>query len=980
MAKNLPATTYDEFLPRLKNLVEKFRRNLRAHCEAGYSEAQLRSDFLDDFWLALGWDLTNDLNLIGPHREVEIESPTMVATRRKKADYLFRADRIPRFTSEAKRPALEFSKLDVFQAKRYAWAKDLPLAVLTSFNETRFFLVGAEPDINQPRLGLCRSYRFDQLVEKAEEVWGVLSRSAVASGSIEAFIASESKGILSRGPRQAWLFRPDRNKALDASFLAFLDDARRRLAESLLAENPAAKLDADYQLNEAVQRILDRLVFLRICEDRDIDIGTILGTLLQTWENTAHKNKRVPEPLYAILVRHLRQLDHRQEPNTPFFNGQLFKPHFSENLKVGDTFLQWFLDKLTSDDSPYQFSAIPVDILGSVYERFLGKVIEIHNAKVALVDSPSARKAEGVFYTPVYVSHHIIERTVGALIQGKKPEELQKLRIIDPACGSGSFLIRAYERIIEHYLEFFTKHKKHRLIKQYCYVDSQKNLQLTTETKRVILSQNIFGVDLDQQAVEVTQLSLYLKLLEGETRHTLNQQKTLFDEKALKPLLPPLDANIRHGNSIIEPDSSLSTDIYFSHHPKDMRVLFNEIMTEGGFDAVVGNPPYIPIEKMSLEERAYYSKRYSCLERKYDTSVIFTLRGLELLKPSGLLGYISSVAWQTGENYGKLRKATLGNRGLVEIINLPFDTFADAYVDAGVFIISKEPQPHYGIYRFPKKERIVALNNAPLTQVPASLINEPDYRIVLDPIAHAILARAKKAGFAELGDLTDSTQGLAANRFSASAQRESANWFRFDAKANAYRYSLSLSQPALFTDMSSFLSLKRFYVATPKLLFRRLVNRQDRLDIAYTDIECVFKKDINPFVVTTTRVQPRYLLGVLNSKLISYLYVNTSSIAMKDDFRQTTLAELRRIPVPLPDADSKSGNAIQLKVEKNALKIEELTSRISGVREGSPAASTIRDALLSLESEIDNLVYGLFDLSPKEINVINEAYSKNGIS
>ena len=972
------ALSYEEFLARLNGLVEKFRHNLRGYSEPDYLEERLKGDFLSELWSALGWDLGNDLGLIGPHREVELESPAMVGNRRKKADYLFRADKVPRFICEAKKPAFEFTKRDVFQAKRYAWAKDLPLAILTRFTETRIYLVGAEPDLEQPDIGLCQTIRHDQLVANARFLWDSFSRPAVGAGSIDAYLEAHSRGIIAKGPRQAWLFRPDRTQALDGSFLAFLDDARRRLAESLLAENPKAGLKEETRLNEAVQRILDRLVFLRICEDRDIDIGTVLGTLLQTWENLARRQRHPPEPLYAILVRHFRYLDRRPPGTTPFFNGQLFKPHFSEELTVGDDFLRWFLDKLTSDDSPYLFSAIPVEVLGSIYERFLGKTIQFAGRKATLVDSPAVRKAEGAFYTPLYVVGHIVERTVGAALADKTPADVRKLRFLDPACGSGSFLIRVYERIIEHYLDYLLKHPKYSGRREMGYVDAQGNFQLNTATKRQILVDNIYGVDLDQQAVEVTHLSLYLKLLEGETRHSLNQQKDwqsagLGDEPPA--LLPPLDQNIKHGNSIMEVDASLRAEAYPIYHPSDFAVLFPSAMAAGGFDAIIGNPPYIPIETMDEEERAYYPRRYPSLSRKYDTSVIFTLRGMGLLKPEGLLGYISSVTWQTGENFAAMRRQVLGAGGLVEVVNLPFDTFPDAYVDAGIFVISKKARSHYGIFRFPKKTRIYALGEVALIKVPTSLIAAPDFRIVLDPVAYGILARARSADFAALGDLTDSTQGLAAGRFRTAPTKKGSGWVRFDPKAEVYRYVFHPSASAVYADMNEHVSLQHFYGAAPKLLIRRLINRQDRLDIAFTDAASVFKKDINPFVVTTTRVQPYYLLGVLNSKLLSYLYVNTSTIATKDDFRQTTLAELRRLPIPIPDLQTSEGRTLHDTIEANALKLEELTSKLDRYRADSPTAATLRAAIVSLEGQIDQLVCSAYSLTANERQALAKAYT-----
>jgi hypothetical protein len=975
MSLRTPATSYEECLREFEILANKYRLHARIVCAADYSERQLEEDFLGDFWMALGWDVKNDKNLIGPHREVQLESPMKDEAKHRRIDYLFRADKVKRFICEAKRPANGLKDKDVFQAKRYAWVKDVPLAILTCIAETKIFLVGGEPNLKQPDTGFCFSFRHDQLVQNARQIWDLLSRQAVGAGSVDAYIASQSPHIITLAPKQAWIFRPDRSQSLDAKFLALLDEARKRFAKSLIANNPKAHLDEDSRLNAAVQRIIDRLVFLRICEDRDIDIGTVLATLVQTWENKTHAKKN-KDPLYATLVRHFRYLNRNPASNAPYFNGQLFKDHFSEDLIVDDETMYWFLDRLTSDESPYLFSDIPAEILGSIYERFIGKVIEIGPDGIPdTKDSPSVRKAGGVFYTPGYVVEHLVEQTVGVMLKDKPLDQVRKLRFLDPACGSGSFLIRVYERIIEHYLtELQSLPTKNKVRRAMTYADRQGTLHLTTEVKKQILLDNIYGVDIDPQAIEVTQLSLYLTLLEGETRNTLHQQKEAVLEDNPTPILPTLTDNIQHGNTIVQNDPSLPVSEVTRLVVREMDAMFPDVMAAGGFDAEIGNPPYIPIEKMSEWERAYYLKRYPALQGKFDSSVIFILRGMELLRNHGRLGYISSVAWQTGENYGGVRKETLTNGGLVEVINLPFDTFPDAYVDVGLFVLCKQKQDSYGIYRFPQHTRISALGEICMRRVPSSLLCAPAYKIVLDPVAHGILNRVM-ASSATLGDLTDSTQGLAATRFTASSKKIGASWMRFDPKAEVHRYSF-VRHTNQYANMALFGSLRRFYSAQPKLLIRRLINRQDKLDIGYTDEECVFKKDINPFVVTTAQVSPYYLLGLMSSKLLSYLYVNTSAIATKDDFRQTTLAELRRIPIVFPDRSTKDGKAAYTTITKNAEAIETLTKQVRATSPDSSQIITLQGSIAAFERQIDVTVYRLYDLTDAEVIAVNAYYQK----
>ena len=989
----------------LNRLVAKFEKEFTAVTDPGYSEARLRQDYLDPFARALGWDLENHAGLVQHHREVEIESRTDIAGRAKRADYLFRTDTHDRFICEAKKPREDLGPRHAFQAKRYAWNKNLALALLTDFEELKIYVVGGRPRLDEPDMGLWKSYHFKQYPLVAGEIWNTLARENVASGSIDALLDSLPKrAAAGRGKaRQLYLIKPDRTRSLDTDFLEFLDEARRELAGDLLKHNDRADLLDGTRLNEAVQSILDRLLFLRICEDRDIDTGVRLQSIVETWQRAwdrddgkkhrqdsfrlreeppdmdgaggGSRSKLPRESLWRAVVQHIRALDRRPPSHVPFFNGNLFKQHFSEDLLLGDTWLAEFIAELSDDESPYLFNVIPVEILGSVYERFLGKVVRPQGRGVTIEEKPEVRKAGGVYYTPRYIVDYIVEQTVGrqldAIADAKTLATFDKatraLRLLDPACGSGSFLIRAFERVCEHWQRRFTRHPGDRK-KELCWVDPVTgDVHLTVDLKRRILRDNIYGVDLDAQAVEVTQLSLYLKMLEGEDRTTLQRQRELFKDDIA--LLPPLQDNIKCGNSLLASDFSLVPEDLLRVNAFDWETGFRDIMKAGGFDAVIGNPPYIPIEMMEADERGYYQQAYPQLERKYDTGVTFILRALRLIKLSGFVGYISSITWETGENFAKLRKLMFTERGVEEVINLPFNTFADAYVDTGVYVLSGKPAPHYRIFRYSKKAKINSLKDAEPIVVPTSLVTAPDFRLVLDPNAQRIFVRASSnPAFKPLGELTKSTQGLAGDRFQRGSSAKSSEWFAFGEQAQAYRYDFFL-QERTFAYMRDNASLKQFYEAEPKILIRRIINRQDRLDACYCDEQMVFKKDINPFVLTVAKPSAKFVLGILNSGLLSYLYVNTSAIATKDDFRQTTLAELRRLPMPFPDLANKPDrtrhDALVSLVDKMLALVPKLRAAAN-----EKERAVLQNAVASTDRKIDELVYQLYALTPEEIALV----------
>ena len=1010
--------TLASFQADLARLVARFSSQLPFHASPEYSEAKLREDFLNPFFAALGWDVGNRKALIHTEREVDVEVRTAFSGRQRRADYVFRVARVEWFTCEAKKPSESLHGGHAYQAKSDAYARGIPFAVLSDFEETRLYVVGARPRRSDPvTMGQWRHLRFDQYVDHASEIWDLLAYPNVRDGSIGRLLESLPKKPARTKAGQGYVIRPDRSRSLDAEFLAFLDDARQRLGSDLLRHNQRDDLLVDNRLNEAAQRILDRLVFLRICEDRAIDTGTLLSSLLREWWNQRDARPRLrrgpldtrrvvppatgsgnvpPGPpdvlaeeppheryappdeggLYRVLVGHFRALDHRPASYQPFLNGQLFKPHFSEELVVGDEWLANFIDHLCDEDEGYNFADIKVEILGDAYERFLGKVLRPQGLGATIEEKPEVRKAGGVYYTPRYIVDDIVEETVGRQLAGKSADETSRLRFLDPACGSGSFLIRVYERVMEHYLRLYDQGLREaravgeeaagRFLKAHredFYLDDGGNVRLTSRRKRRVLMDNVYGVDIDPKAVEVTQLSLYLKMLEGDNREILHRQSKQWFSR--DPLLPSLERNILCGNSLVAADFSSDPAEIIRVNAFDWDIGFERIMASGGFDAVVGNPPYVPMETMLPSERAYYARSFPQLGRKFDTSVAFILAGLRLLKSTGLLGYISSTTWETGENYRGLRQHLFEKHGLRRLINLPFDVFEDAYVETCVYVIGAQPEVEYLVANLPKKERIASLRGIEMTRVKTSLVTAADYRVVLNPAAEALgRSLSDPSRFVALGEITLSTQGLAAGRFERQTNRpKDGDWMAFGESCQAFRYRFVLDA-ASFANMADKPSLKPFYAAGPKVLVRRVINRQDRLDAVFFDREMVFKKDLNPFVPIVEGYEAKALVVLLNSRLISYLYMAASAIAARDDFRQTTLAELRRLPIPRSISTPTVGARLGELADKMA-------SLLSAPTPTSPVqAAAMANAIRRTDREIDRLVYDLYGLTPEEVALV----------
>jgi len=386
----------------------------------------------------------------------------------------------------------------------------------------------------------------------------------------------------------------------------------------------------------------------------------------------------------------------------------------------------------------------------------------------------------------------------------------------------------------------------------------------------------------------------------------------------------------------------------------EWRFEFPEVLNDDGdfvgFDVVIGNPPYIPLEAFEINERKFFNSKYVQLERKYETSVPFILEGLSILNNYGLLAYIAPVTWQTGENYSKFRNSFFVNFGLDKLINLPFNIFEDAYVDTALYFISKARKTEYSIFAFDKKVKVESLENLNYNKFKISEIKSPDYKIIIDKTAHQF-SRFDSEFFVQFGSITKSTQGLSGNNFPETNDDSSEFIFSFLAKGNVYNYSL-VKDKVYNTDLSDKRNLIQFYQAEPKILIRRIINRQDRLSVTYCSEKIVFKKDINPFIPIDNRFDCLFLTGIIASKLISFIYLNSSSIATKDDFRQTTLSELRKLPIPNISANKQT-------------EISKIVKNILEIKETKPDADTS-----GLEKEIDQLVYQLYDLTAEEIKVV----------
>ena len=693
-------------------LTNKFSQGLSHYLSNEYQEAEVRQDFINKFFKAIGWDVDHDIQHDPYRREVRIEKP--VKKSKGRADYAFSISphyRRVRFFVEAKRPQVNINTPDnCFQAIRYSWPKGLPIVVLTDFNYLHVIDSRFRPNINSATSRVVKSWHHSDLLdrEKFAEIYYLLSRSAVANGSLDVFAEMELPP-LQVAARQYTLFAGEA-RDFDEDFLDKLDEWRETLAS--VFKRARNELNGE-ELTECVQRTLDRLIFIRFLEDKGIEPDAIIARFGQ--HNKTH---------WRDFVAVCKRLDHT-------YNGVVFKSHRTlddSDFEPDSAVFSSICDELTDEHSPYNFDSIPVEILGRIYERFLGKVVLAKRKTVEVVEKEDVRKAGGVFYTPDYIVAYMVEHSLGQQVSGKKPDDILKLRIIDTACGSGSFLIGVFSFLVHELAAYWRKQDKHP--KGVVEVrDGETYLSL--QYKRQILLNCIYGVDIDPQAVEVAQLSLYLKLLEEETTDSAHQQMQFEIGVAL---LPSLSRNIVMGNSLVTLEDA-GGDLFSMeklHEVKslDFKAAFPQVFRIGGFDLVIGNPPYI---KEHTNRSAFdYVRNSPYYQGKMDIWYLFACRGLDLLKPeSGTLAYIATNNWVTNAGAKLLREKITRDARIEQLIDFgDYKVFRDAGIQTMILIARRSSKPERYIFDYRKLEG----NKRTLADAQALLEKLPNHeRIYLEP-------------------------------------------------------------------------------------------------------------------------------------------------------------------------------------------------------------------------------------------------------
>ena len=926
----------------LYQLVEKFERNKDQYKHQNYNESNVRAEFVDPLFEALGWNMRDS-------SQVKREGQVRIWGRVKHPDYSFMADRGAAFYVETKKPSINLrdSAESAVQLRAYGWSGNTEVGILTDFEEFVVYDCRVEPkagdSANAARVWLTT---YEHYIEQWEELAKYFSRDAVQAGEHRAILESKPRGIF----------------GVDAAFLRDMERWRETLAKDIAQRNPNLN---QRELNLLVQRTIDRIVFLRIAEDRRIEP---YGRL----ERTAGEGRRVYEELKILF----READDKYNSGLFHFNPDAARASEADDLSmkiiVGSDPLRSIIRELYPWQSLYQFSVIPADILGQVYERFLGKVIELsEDGQAQVTDKPEVRKAGGVYYTPTYIVDYIVENTVGKLLKGKTPTQVAKLRILDPACGSGSFLTGAYQYLLDWHLDYYRQHPQRFRNRRR---ETTEGFVLTTAEKRRILLNNIYGVDLDQNAVKVSKLALLLKMLENESDAT-GRQTIMFS--AGGQILPDLSSNIKWGNSLIGMDFYSGKQVgMFDEEAmyrlkafdwEDEKRGFGEIMDGGGFDVVIGNPPYGAW--FDGEQGTYFTENYNVFKGVKDVYVAFIEKALELTALQGLISFIVPSAWTGGPRYQKLR-GFLIKYAFESIVLLPYDVFADAYVDTLVFVLRKyeNNQDHRVLtYVYDKRDRV---KNIDLSRNEWDVIRQAEWqdiencKFVLDSQTIKILSKINQSCKNRLSDIVHIKRGVLFDKkllTDSKVSKESHPYFEGD----VYRYRMNYKAENWieFNDSIKEKPKEFTWFEGERILLRRLVNRRQRLMAILAKPTFITNKNLYS-ILKSQNVGLHTILALLNSRLFSYLYLKQVTQATKDDFPQVTIRDIKSLPIPsMASLEAMNDNMVTL--VETMLDLHKQLPGLSGIR-----LDTVKAQIESTDRRIDRLVYRLYGLTADEIAIV----------
>jgi hypothetical protein len=744
--------------------------------------------------------------------------------------------------------------------------------------------------------------------------------------------------------------KKQRKNPIDKQLLGDMIHFRELLSKNIMSNNSNIGLTQE-QLDDSVQRILDRLIFIRSAEDRTYEENKLQSNLRQ-W---ASRGK-------GSLSKEINRIYGEYDKT---YNSKLFAPDLCDNLVIDNEVLQEIINGLNESKDhlfKYDFSAIESDVLGNIYEQYLGNILKTTPKRAKLSESRAHRKEQGIYYTPSYVVDYIVKSAVGRFVDSHSPDEIKDLRILDPACGSGSFLIRAYQEVENYWNN--GKSKKAKSITQSKF-DLESNGQFYNK-KTEILRDNIFGVDLDAKAVEISQLNLLLRVSEKKQR------------------LPLLQSNIKLGNSLVSDRTIDNKGFKWENE-------FPKIFEDGGFDVVIGNPPYIDSEEMTRSQpelRNYFVDGFSSARGNWDIFCLFIEKGLELLKDDGLLSMIVPNKVLSAEYASSLRML-ISKYKIVSIRDYSSVPVFEASVYPIVITIQKTD---------PKSNKIIVERMKPIggtADIQSSFLIEQKklnnsisgtwshiFEAPGTSILETITKDSSKLGeiATVVGSATVSEAYVVKEFISESHNKPiNGNSLKFINTGTIDRYrslwgisktryiNSAFERPILDVGKLQKILPKRFEQATTSKIIVGGMNK--RLE-CYLDNGSYLAGKSTSIVINATE-DLSLLIAILNSKLMSYYYKRVySALSLSGGYMRIGPPQLERLPI------KHFSDTLKKEIVSTVREIMALYSELGAENKKiSLETEQIESQISYLDDKLDSLICDAYGLSTEQKNQINDEFS-----
>lgn len=768
----------DECSDQLKVLIDAFGKGYGDYTKGSYSEAQVRIDFLNPLLKCFGWDVDNEARKTQLFREViqeesiDVEEEDKIT--KKNPDYTLKQFGQRSLFVEAKKVSIDITteKAPAFQTRRYGWSANLPFSVLTNFEHLVFYDCTVKPEFEDlASHNRYKAFHFADFLDNLEEIYSIFSFEAIKSGSLTIIDTGELKG----------------EESFDSHFLNQIENWRQVLAENVVENN--ADLSQD-DINFLIQRMINKIIFLRICEDREIEKYETL------------KNITTYDKLKELFIA-----------SDDKYNSGLFsfiEDDLAQQITIDDQILIDIFSELYYPISPYDFSVIDSDILSQIYEQYLGNKIELAaDYSVSIIQEPEVVASNGVVPTPKRIVKQIVSETLDNLYAEADFDDSLDFKIADICCGSGTFLLSVFDYIL-HYRETFYLEQED--IEDDCLTElSEGQFSLSLSEKHTILTDNIFGVDINPYAVEVAHFSLLLRLIENETAVSIQS----FLDRTGEKVLPNLNDNIKCGNSLLDDnyfkfdiEAEDNDDLLFKINPFNWEDEFPFLEEDKGFNAIVGNPPYVRIQnfvKYSPEEIEYYRSSFSpyTYSKKdlFDKYYIFIERAIDLLCEGGRVGYIVPHKFFIVKGGKKLRSYITSSTSLDRIIHFGVtQLFPNRSTYTAIVVLVKEEKENLDFSRIDNLSSIDIFETTPIIEYNNSGFGSAPW-VFVSETADKLFHRIISSGTVALKSVAEIPVGLQTSAdpiFIFTPTKEDATHYYFSKNNKDYKVEKGICKPSLY--------------------------------------------------------------------------------------------------------------------------------------------------------------------------------------